>query len=82
MMATFGLDRLETAIDDPETDNQVADLLERATAAARSEGARVRVPAVPAGPFHLDDEPDLPTRLYQSVNSNPQFQATRQANRV
>ncbi len=82
MIATFGLERLETAVDDSETDNQVAELLERAAAAARSESARVRVPVAPAGPFRLDDEPDLPTRIYHSVNSNPQFQATRQANRV
>ncbi len=82
MLATFGLGRLEDAIDDRETDDQVAVLLERAAAAARSESARVRVPAAPSGPYRLDDEPDLPTRIYHSVNPNPQVRPTRQANRV
>ncbi|BBZ02394.1 hypothetical protein MCHIJ_18310 [Mycolicibacterium chitae] len=81
-MATFGLGRIEDAIDAPERDDQVAVLLERAAAVARSENARVRVPVAPSGPYQLDDEPDLPTRIYHSVNPNPQFQPTRQANRV
>lgn len=77
MMATFGLDRLETTIDD--TDDEVAELMERVAALPRPAPMRLR--PRPA-PVTFAEEPDLPTRLYRSLEVNPQFRQTRQANRV
>ncbi|CAJ1495168.1 hypothetical protein [[Mycobacterium] burgundiense] len=87
MMATFGLERLETAIDEPTADDDaLAALIDRVasdSARARTDRTRVRVSAPsPILPINLDDEPDLPTRICQTLNPNPQFQPTRHVNRV
>jgi hypothetical protein len=60
MLATFGLGRVETSIDDRDTDDEVAELIERVTA--------IPLPAPPSRRLlHprvvIDDEPHLPTRL-------------------
>jgi hypothetical protein len=77
MLATFGLERLESRIDGNGTDDadEVAELIERAVRPARVEPARASVVD-----FH--DEPGLPTRLCRQATANPQFQPTRHANRV
>jgi hypothetical protein len=81
MLATFGLERLEAAIGVQNTDTEVAELIERAVPAARVEVARVN-----AISFAIYDEPGLPTRICRQSDEfadvNPQFQPTRQANRV
>lgn len=93
MLATFGLERLESGITDKSADT--ADSLAKfiAAAAPASAGGK-RALARPADPVFatavplrtiyrpLDDEPGLPTRRYERANANPQFQATPQANRV
>lgn len=77
---------------------EVADLLEQAQAdsarraQARTETAQERTPPpVPALPlretrwdtyFTPEPEPCLPTRVYVQHRPNPQFQQTRQADRV
>lgn len=77
-MATFGLEKLESAIVEDNTDDEVAELIERAVPAPRTEPIRV----ARVGSVSLDDEPGLPTRLCQQAMANPQFQPTRHANRV
>ena len=70
MLATFGLERLEAGLEREDTTtlrhNIGTDLLERKRPAPRD-------PHVFAG---------LPTRPAASAESNPQFLATRQPNRV
>ncbi len=85
MLATFGLERLEAAIGVQTTDTEVAELIERAAPAARREHVAVaRVSAISLALY--DDEPGLPTRICRQSEEfagvNPQFQPTRQANRV
>lgn len=85
MLATFGLERLETAIGVQTTDAEVADLIERAAPPVRAE--RVEAARVSALSVALhDDEPGLPTRICRPrdefAGANPQFQPTRHANRV
>ncbi|BBZ36887.1 hypothetical protein [Mycolicibacterium confluentis] len=79
MMATFGLERLETTIDDRDTDDEVAELIERVAALPRPAPVRLRPPPTPVA---FAEEPDLPTRLCRTLEGNPQFRQTRQANRV
>ena len=93
MLATFGLDRLEAGLtDDTVSADDVTELLEQ----ARAESARRPIPVPDPGPpgalphreAHHDRyvaahaEPYLPTRVYVHQASNPQFQPTRQADRV
>jgi hypothetical protein len=78
MLATFGLERLESMLHTNDADDEVAELIERSVPAARVEPVPVsRVSAV-----SFDDEPGLPTRLCRPATANPQFQPTRHANRV
>jgi hypothetical protein len=96
MLATFGLERLESGItnnsaDSASSPDSIAKFIE--AAAPRPElGKRVPVrrpdpdfPTVP--PLRttfgtLDDEPGLPTRHYGCAEANPQFQTAPHANRV
>jgi len=93
MLATFGLERLESGFTNISADN--ADSLAKFIAAAAPQPetrkralARRAAPVFPTVPplrttySPLDDEPGLPTRGYGRADANPQFQATRQANRV
>jgi hypothetical protein len=97
MLATFGLERLEAGIINESADSakELADLID--AAAPGTDHAYRPVPRRPEPDFPtfpplrtvfgtaggtLDDEPGLPTRHYARANANPQFQATRQANRV
>ncbi len=87
MLSTFGLQRLEDALQTERTaaDN-VTEYLERAAKAAgqkapprprQTEHRRVDTQ------FRLgDDEPGLPTRSYAHATPNPQFHRTQYANRV
>lgn len=90
MLATFGLQRLESAL--VRDDDSASDVVEMLQQAALREGARQarsgaaarpRPHAEPAGtlPTRLA-EAGLPTRVYTSQLVNPQFQPTPQANRV
>jgi hypothetical protein len=89
MLATFGLERLESGITDDTTD-EVAKLIEAAAPRPDADRRFIRradpeFPSVP--PLRttfkaLDDEPGLPTRRYGRADANPQFQATPHANRV
>ncbi|TGD89626.1 hypothetical protein BayCH28_03200 [Mycolicibacterium sp. CH28] len=90
MLATFGLQRLESALETERaaTDN-VSEYLERAAKAARA--AVQEAPPRPSQTEHRlvdthhrlgDDEPGLPTRSYTHVTPNPQFHRTQYANRV
>jgi hypothetical protein len=93
MLATFGLDRLEASLDgDTVSPDDVAALVEQAKADC------ARPPAQPddhivdeaydtydtwlehRAPAEADR--DLPTRIYVRHGSNPEFQPTRQADRV
>jgi hypothetical protein len=93
MLATFGLERLESGITDKAADD--ADSLSKFIAAAAPQPeaqkralARRAAPVFPTVPplrttyRPLDDEPGLPTRRYGRADANPQFRATPQANRV
>jgi hypothetical protein len=93
MLATFGLDRLEASLaDDTVSADDVAEILEQ----AKVESVR-RPIAVPAGepngtlphrevPYRgyaaAGLETSLPTRVYLPHRSNPEFQPTRQPDRV
>jgi hypothetical protein len=70
MLATFGLERLEASLETDDTTtlrrNVGTDLLERKRPAPREPQAFT----------------GLPTRLAAADESNPQFPATRQPNRV
>jgi hypothetical protein len=93
MLATFGLDRLEAGLDDgtvSETD--VTALLEQAKADSVRRPLAVRdinppdtLPlreSLPERYGSVDSGSGLPTRVYVHQRSNPQFQPTRQADRV
>jgi hypothetical protein len=90
MLATFGLERLESRLTrDAVSAEDVDEFLHQA--GVRDVGAR---PADSALRRHRDREPvaetysfngdsaDLPTRLYVPHRPNPQFHATPHANRV
>jgi hypothetical protein len=93
MLATFGLDRLEAGLDEGTVSpTDVAEILEQ----AKAESARKPSPVHDTGPLHTlplrearYDEcplaelpPGLPTRVYVHHRANPQFQGTRQPDRV
>lgn len=97
MLATFGLQRLETTItaDTADSARQLAKLIE--SAVPRNElpqrvAARGPDPVLPkVSPLRtsfgtvrhtIADEPGLPTREYATANVNPQFRATPHPNRV
>ncbi len=97
MLATFGLERLESGLtnESAESAKELAKLIEAATPSADSTGRpvpRLRNPDFPSVPplrttfgtvgVSIDDEPGLPTRRYAHANANPQFRATPHANRV
>ena len=93
MLATFGLDRLETGLTrDTESIPDVATVLPRPGTAGVDTPARDRTNG--AGPRSRTHQPaihaltgtgatpDLPTRYYPHRAVNPEFQPTRHANRV
>ena len=93
MLATFGLDRLEASlIDEESVDDGVAELIEQAKVDPVRRPITVPDPGPPGTLPHRESaldhyaapraEPYLPTRVYVPHRSNPQFQPTRQADRV
>ena len=89
MLATFGLERLESGITD-DTNAEVAKLIEAAAPrpdvdrrfTRRADPDFPSVPPLRTAFSTLDDEPGLPTRRYGRADANPQFRATPHANRV
>jgi hypothetical protein len=87
MLATFGLQRLESGICTFES-RDGAELTRQPTIRPepRPENDFPSFPSLRAAFEALDGEPGLPTRLSPSapvhMDGNPQFQATRHANRV
>jgi hypothetical protein len=97
MLATFGLERLESGLTrDTVSATDVAEFLQQAEADDVNTLARDGMSRALDGLHHRlhDREPadvpftsswesaGLPTRLYLQHSPNPQFQATRHANRV
>jgi hypothetical protein len=97
MLATFGLQRLESALDDNAVSaSDVAEFLEQAETDDVNTLAREGIGRALDGmhqrlgerDWPLDrrsgavDMASLPTRLYLHHGSNPEFQPTRHANRV
>jgi hypothetical protein len=97
MLATFGLQRLESSLDDDAVSaSDVAEFLEQAEADDVNTLAREGMGRALDGmhqrlgerDWPLDggtaavDMASLPTRLYLHHGSNPEFQPTRHANRV
>ena len=97
MLATFGLERLESGFTDDSADSakQLAKLIEAAAPRkelAQRASAHRPVPDFPRVPplrtsfgtvgGRIDDEPGLPTRRHATANANPEFRATPHANRV
>jgi hypothetical protein len=97
MLATFGLQRLETSLeDDAVSAADVAEFLEQAepddvnTLAREGMGRALDSlhKRLGARDWRLDggigagETASLPTRLYVHHGSNPEFQPTRHANRV
>jgi hypothetical protein len=93
MLATFGLDRLEAGLaDDTVSETDVTALLEQAKADSVRRPLGVRdttlpdtLPlreSLPERYASADSGAGLPTRVYVHHRSNPQFQPTRQADRV
>jgi len=97
MLATFGLQRLESSLDDDTVSaSDVAEFLEQAKADDVNTLAREGMGPALDGlhqrlgerDWSLDiragarDTASLPTRLYVHHRSNPEFQPTRHANRV
>ena len=93
MLATFGLDRIEARLaDDAEPEDDLTALLEL----VKAEAPRRPLTAPDAGPpgtlphrevrcdpyAVAQSEAYLPTRVYVHHSANPQFQPTRQADRV
>jgi hypothetical protein len=93
MLATFGLDRLEAGLEDGTVSpTDVAEILEQ----AKADSARKPFAPRDTGPLNTlplrepwrdecplaEPPPGLPTRVYVHHRANPQFQATRQADRV
>ena len=91
MLATFGLQKLESGIctfesrDGAELTRQPK-IRTPAPPPPRADPEFPSFPSLRAAFEALDGEPRLPTRLSPStqipMDRNPQFQATRQANRV
>ena len=96
MLATFGLQRLESSLaDDTVSASDVAEFLEQAEADDVNTLAREGMGSALDGlhqrlerdwPFEAQntvrDTASLPNRLYEPARSNPEFQPTRHANRV
>jgi hypothetical protein len=97
MLATFGLQRLESSLDDAAVSaSDVAEFLEQAEADDVNTLAREGMGRALHGLHQRLGERDwpldggtgaremasLPTRLYVHHRSNPEFQPTRHANRV
>ena len=97
MLATFGLQRLESALDDNAVSaSDVAEFLEQAEPDDVNTLAREGIcraldslhQRLGERDWPLDrrsgavDMASLPTRLYLHHGSNPEFQPTRHANRV
>jgi len=97
MLATFGLQRLESSLDeDTVSASDVADFLDQAEADDVNTLAREGMSRALDGlhqrlaerDWPLDrrtvarDTASLPNRLYVHHGSNPEFQPTRHANRV
>jgi len=96
MLATFGLQRLESSLaDDTVSASDVADFLEQAEADDVNTLAREGMGSALDGlhqrlerdwtfeaPSTVRDMASLPNRLYEPARSNPEFQPTRHANRV
>jgi hypothetical protein len=97
MLATFGLQRLESSLDDDTVSAaDVADFLDQAEADDVDTLAREGMSRALDGlhqrlgerewpletPAAVREMASLPNRLYVPHRSNPEFQATRHANRV
>jgi hypothetical protein len=90
MLATFGLEKLESGLVTDTPADDLTELIEMSEARAEHNGRVCRradpdFPAMPALRSRLgalDDEPGLPTRRYPRRSANPQFQPSRHANRV
>jgi hypothetical protein len=93
MLATFGLDRLEAGLDEGTvSQTDVAEILEQ----AKADSARTPFGIHDTGPLNTlplrepwreecplaEPTVGLPTRVYVHHRPNPQFQQTRQADRV
>jgi hypothetical protein len=96
MVATFGLERLEAALEPDDDDEDPLTVLVLHSAPPTDRAHRP-VPAAPhlghnpdrlhvhagsSGLAAFDDEPGLPTRLCSPDVGNPQFQPPRHANPV
>jgi hypothetical protein len=78
MVATFGLERLESGLTrDSEPASDVDDFLQRAGANRRQR----RLEPIETLPTRMTAA-EVPTRVYIPHRPNPQFQPTRHANRV
>jgi hypothetical protein len=97
MLATFGLQRLESSLDDDAVSaSDVAEFLDQAEADDVNTLAREGMGRALDGLHQrlgerdwpldggtgVDEMASLPTRLYVHHGSNPEFQPTRHANRV
>jgi hypothetical protein len=97
MLATFGLQRLESSLeDDTISASDVAEFLDQAEAhdvnTLAREGMRRALDGLHQrlgerdwpleAPSPVRDLPSLPDRLYVPHRPNPEFQPTRHANRV
>jgi hypothetical protein len=93
MLATFGLDRLEAGLEEGTVSpTDVAEILEQ----AKADSARIPFAIHDTGPLGtlplresrydecplIEPSPGLPTRVYVHHRANPQFQGTRQPDRV
>ncbi len=97
MLATFGLERLESGLNrDTVSASDVAEFLQQAAAddvnTLARDGMAQALESLHRRQHDRDDAvetitrgaelPDLPTRLYPHHRPNPQFQPTQHANRV
>ncbi len=90
MVATFGLERLEAALEDHDDDQDpLADLMVPIAVAPAPvasplahDADSVQLSAATGGLAVFNDEPGLPTRLCRHDLGNPQFRPTRHANPV
>jgi len=93
MLATFGLERLETGMTASDTDDEIAELIlanpPRAEKPAPVPVARIAHSDADLHGYSafaplaaLSNEPGLPTRVCRREAANPQFQPTRHANPV
>jgi hypothetical protein len=84
MLATFGLERLESSLCSGANSDRIDDLVAQCSPKADrpSHSPVVHAHLTFAGLSPLDDEPRLPTRVCGPETENPQFQPTRHANPV